>query len=100
MNKSLRIPPQNIDAEKAVLGSIMLRPGVLVDIADLLTPESFYSEKNKIIYKVMMELSSKNNPIDLLSLGSRLKEKKLLDGVGGNAYLTDLTNTVPSSSNA
>ena len=100
MNKSLRIPPQNLDAEKAVLGSIMLRPGVLIDIADLLTPESFYSEKNKIIYKVMLELYGKNSPIDLLSLGSRLKEKKLIDSVGGNAYLTDLTNTVPSSSNA
>ncbi len=100
MSKSrLRIPPQSLDAEKAVLGSIMLRPGALNEIADILIPDSFYSEKNRLIYKTMLELWGKNEPIDLLSLGSLLKEKKLLDSVGGNSYLTELTSTVPSSTN-
>ncbi len=101
MNKAqLRVPPQNLDAEKAVLGSVMLRPGVLHEVADILTPDSLYSEKHKIIFKVMLDLWSKNEPIDILSLGSKLKEKKLLDSIGGNSYLADLTNTVPSSTNA
>lgn len=96
---SLRVPPQNLDAEKAVLGSIMLRPGSLHEISDVLTGESFYSEKHKIIFSVMLELSSKGEPIDLLSLSAKLKEKKQIDSVGGMAYLTELANFVPSSTN-
>ena len=100
MKTQLRLPPQNIDAEKAVLGSVMLRPPIISEIADILNPDSFYSEKHKMIYKAMLELWSKNEPIDLLSLSTRLKEKKALDSIGGNAYLTELTNAVPSSTNA
>lgn len=95
----LRIPPQNLDAEKAVLGSVMLRPGALFEVSDILSAESFYAEKHKIIYNTMVELSLKNEPIDFLSLSTRLKEKKLLDSIGGSSYLTELANLVPSSSN-
>lgn len=95
----LRIPPQNLEAEKAVLGSIMLRPGSLFEITDALSAESFYAEKHRIIYNAMVELSLKNEPIDFLSLSTRLKEKKLLDSVGGSSYLTELANLVPSSAN-
>ena len=100
MKSTLRLPPQNLDAEKAVLGSIMLRPGAINELADILTPDSFYSEKHRIIFKTMLELWGKNEPIDLLSLGARLKEKKTLDSVGGNAYITELVKMVPSSTNA
>ncbi|OGI70155.1 replicative DNA helicase [Candidatus Nomurabacteria bacterium RIFCSPLOWO2_01_FULL_42_20] len=100
MSKSpLRIPPQNLDAEKAVLGSIMLRPEALYEIVDLVTPESFYADKHRIIFENMLELASKNEPIDLLSLGSRLGEKKALDSIGGNSYLALLTQFVPASTN-
>jgi replicative DNA helicase len=100
MKSTLRMPPQNIDAEKAVLGSIMLRPGTINEIGDILTPDSFYSEKHRMIFKAMIELWSKNEPIDLLSLGSKMKEKKTLEAIGGNAYLTELVKMVPSSTNA
>ena len=56
--KSLRIPPQNMDAEKAVLGSIMLRPGAIHEVNDIINPDSFYASKHGIIYKIMLELSS------------------------------------------
>ncbi|MBP7805102.1 MAG: replicative DNA helicase [Candidatus Pacebacteria bacterium] len=98
--KNLRVPPQSLDSEKAVLGSIMLRPGTLIEIADKLSPDSFYSDKHKKIFEVMLELSSRNEPIDILTLTHKLKEKKMLENMGGSRYLTELTNAVPSSTNA
>lgn len=97
---SLRVPPQDIEAEKALLGSIMLRPEIMGDILDMLSVDSFYVEKHRIIFRSMFELFSKNEPIDSLSLSSKLKEKKQLDDIGGSSYLAELLNTVPSASNA
>ena len=98
--QKVRMPPQSLESEKAVLGSIMLRPGVFIEIADRIAPESFYAEKHRKIYEVMMELSTRNEPIDILTLSHHLKEKKMLEAVGGSTYLTELTNAVPSSTNA
>lgn len=95
----IRIPPQSLDSEMAVLGSIMLRKDAIHEVEDILYPESFYADKNKIIYRAMLELSAKNEPIDMLSISTKLSEQKLLDIVGGNQYLASLTNTVPSSTN-
>ncbi|MFZ2620972.1 MAG: replicative DNA helicase [Minisyncoccia bacterium] len=95
----MRIPPQNLEAEMALLGSIMLRPEALYDITEIVAHDSFYSEKHHIIYETMMELFTKRSPIDLLSVSSRLSEKGWLDQVGGNTYLTEIVNIVPSSSN-
>ncbi|MCW9054781.1 MAG: replicative DNA helicase [Candidatus Pacebacteria bacterium] len=99
MAKELRLPPQDIDAEKALLGSIMLKPEAMHEIVDLVRPEAFYSEKHRIIYTNMNELLEKNEPIDILSLSSKLKEKKQLDSVGGGSYLSELVNFVPSAAN-
>ncbi len=96
----MRLPPQNIESEKALLGSIMLRPEALPEIMDILRSEAFYSEKHRIIFLAMMELYEKRDPIDLLTLSSKLKEKSELDRIGGMSYLTELVNTVPSSANA
>ena len=100
MAATSRIPPQNIDAERALLGSIMTRPDVVYDVVDIIGGKSFYSERHKIIYETMLELFGKSQPIDLLSLASRLKEKELLERAGGNLYLTELLGSVPSASNA
>ncbi|MFZ2522591.1 MAG: replicative DNA helicase [Minisyncoccia bacterium] len=99
MNSKLRIPPQNLDAEMAFLGSIMLRPDSLYEVVDMVKPDSFYSEKHRIIFETMLELFNKHVPIDLLSVSNRLKEKGWLDQIGGNTYLVELTNTVPTASN-
>lgn len=96
---NLRIPPQSVDSEKAVLGSIMLRPGAIHEINDIIQADSFYASKHSQIYKVMLELSSKGEPIDILSVTHKLTEKGLLDQVGGSTYLSELTNAVPSSTN-
>jgi replicative DNA helicase len=97
---NLRVPPQNIESEKALLGSIMLKPDILNEIITIVSIDSFYAEKHRIIYKIMLELFSKNEPIDILSMSSKLKEKKLLEQIGGRSYLAELVNIVPSAGNA
>ncbi len=96
---NLRIPPHSLEAEAALLGSVMLRPDAIYEVLDLVTPNSFYFEKHKTIFETMLELFGKHQPIDILSLSSRLKEKDLLERVGGATFLTDLSGAVPSSAN-
>lgn len=98
--KDLKIPPQNIEAEKALLGSILIRSEVMHEIVDIVREQSFYSNQNKAIWATLFELHSKTIPIDLLSLSARLKEKGLLEQSGGMTYLTEIINVVPSSTNA
>ena len=97
---AVRVPPQSIELEKALLGSVMMRPDAINYIIDIASADSFYSEKHRLIYKAMLELFTKNDPIDLLSLTSRLKELGLLEQIGGRSYLTELVNTVPAATNA
>jgi replicative DNA helicase len=96
----LRIPPNNTEAERALLGSVMLRPEVMFEITDLAHPASFYSEKHRLIFETMLDLFSKRNPTDLLTVSARLKEKNLLEEIGGNSYLGEIINSVPSAANA
>src|SRR3989338_5559145 len=96
---NLRIPPQSIESEQAVLGSIMLRKDAMHEVEDIVSPDSFYVEKHKKIFQAMLDLSTKNEPIDMLSLSSKLSEKKLLEQIGGNKYLAEIVNVVPSSVN-
>ncbi|MDD3487172.1 MAG: replicative DNA helicase [Candidatus Moranbacteria bacterium] len=94
-----RIPPQNIEAEMSVLGSLMLDKNAIVKIADLVRPEDFYKDANRLVYETMLELYEDREPIDVLSLSNRLEEKKQLEKIGGATYLTELVNTVPTASN-
>lgn len=98
--KDLRVPPQSLEAEKALLGSIMIRPEMMHEVMDVVNEGSFYSDRHKLLWDVMVELHSKSTPIDLLSLSTRLKEKDLLEQVGAMTYLTELVHGVPSSTNA
>jgi len=98
--QKLRIPPQNIEAESALLGSIMLRPEAINEVFDFVRADSFYSEKHKIVFQTMLELFSKSTPIDLLSVSSRLQERGLLEQIGGSSFLAELVQGVPSSTNA
>ncbi|MFA6341191.1 MAG: replicative DNA helicase [Candidatus Paceibacterota bacterium] len=97
---NIRIPPQNTESERALLGSIMLRPEALPEIMDILSPDAFYSDKHKTIFKAMTGLYEKREPIDLLTISSKLKESGDIDRIGGMSYLTEIVNSVPSSSNA
>lgn len=93
-----KIPPQNIEAEQSVLGALLIDKNATIKIADSLKPEDFYKDTHAMIYKTMLEIYERKEPIDLLSLTNRLEEKNQLKTVGGRSYLTTLSNAVPTAS--
>lgn len=96
----LKLPPQDLNAEMALLGSVMLKPEIVNEVAEVLTARDFYAEKHRKIYQAMLDLYNKNEPIDLVSITSGLKNRKILEAVGGATYLAELVNLVPTASNA
>jgi len=94
-----RVPPHSTDAEQALLGGLMLRPTTLSDVMDNVSADSFYVGKHRKIFEAMLELFQKNEPIDLVSVTNRLRDKEQLSQAGGASYLTELTNLVPASIN-
>lgn len=93
-----KLPPQNLDAEKSTLGSLLIDKDAIIKIADILDPSDFYLDSHGQIFAVMLELYENRIPIDILSLASRLQEKGQLETLGGHSYLSDLANEVPTSS--
>ena len=87
-----KLPPQNIEAEESTLGSLMIDKDAIIKVADILFPEDFYQPQHRFIYETILNLYNQNAPIDVLSLSSRLKEKKQLGEIGGASYLTSLVN--------
>ena len=96
---ALRIPPQNLDAEQAVLGSILLKDKSFSTALELITPSDFYKDGHRIIFEAMIDLFEKNEPYDLLTLSNHLNDLNKLDVVGGIAYLSSLTSIVPVTAN-
>ncbi len=96
---NLKLPPYSIEAEQAVLGSIMLRPDAYAEISDIVDIEHFYSDKHKTIYTGISTLLGKGDPVDYLSLKNTLDEMGSLEQVGGAHYLAELVQVVPSASN-
>lgn len=94
-----KLPPQDIEAEQSVLGSLLIDKDAIIKVADIIAPEDFYRRVHEIIFQAMVELYTKNEPIDLLTVSSRLKEKKQFKEIGGMSYLTTLMNYVPTASN-
>ena len=95
-----KLPPQSIEAEQSLLGSLMLDKNAIINMADFLKPEDFYRKTHQEIYSTCLELFQKSEPIDILSVSNRLREKNLLEEIGGNSYLTELINSVPTPSHA
>ncbi len=98
MDVSTKLPPQDIESEKSVLGSIMIDKHAISKVADALFPQDFYFPAHQKIFTAMLSLFAKNEPIDILSVSTVLKSQGFLDGIGGSSYLADLINAVPSSS--
>lgn len=95
---TLKLPPQNLEAEQAVLGSLLIDKNAIFKMADLLTPKDFYSPAHEKIFETIVELYNKRQPIDILTLTNRLKENKSLKEIGGSSYLAELTNQVTTAS--
>jgi len=92
-----KLPPQSIEAEKSLLGCLIIDKNAIIKVADFLRPPDFYRGIHQEIYQSAIDLFEKGEPIDLLSLSNRLKEREKLDEIGGNSYLTELVNTVPTA---
>jgi replicative DNA helicase len=97
--RSDRIPPHSLEAERAVLGGIMLQNGVLDTVLEIAKVEDFYSEGNGRIFEAMMELHRSSTPIDTITLREHLAKANKLQSVGGDEYLLNLTDTIPTLEN-
>jgi replicative DNA helicase len=95
-----KMRPQNIEAEKGVLGSIILDPEVLVAVADFLLAEDFYRDAHRTMYEVILSLYARREQADLITISDALERRNKLNEVGGPGYITSLVNYVPTSANA
>ncbi|MDN5819360.1 MAG: replicative DNA helicase [bacterium] len=95
-----KIPPQNLDAEKSLLGAVLINDDVIADASEEVTEKDFYDKRHSTVYGAMMRLYEKHKPVDLLTLTEELTKKDQLETVGGSAFLSELTNYVPTAANA
>ena len=95
-----RVPPQDVVAEKSLLGALMISNEVLPDVLTVLRPRDFYEQRHQTIFQAIVDLYDQHKPVDLLTLTSDLKSKKKLKEIGGAPYLTELSNFVPAASHA
>ena len=93
------VPPQAVELEEAVLGALMLEKDSIIAVQEFLSPESFYTESHRTIYRAIEELSAELKPIDLYTITEKLKVNKELKKVGGATYLAQLTQKVGSAAN-
>ena len=96
---ALRLPPQSVEAEQAVLGGLMLAPDSLDRVGDFLTEHDFYRRDHRLIYRAIRELSEKNKPFDAVTLGEWFESNSLSEQIGGTGYLIELASTTPSAAN-
>ncbi len=92
-----KLPPQDIEAEKSILGALLIDSNAIVKIADYLFSEHFYKEAHGSIYKAMVKLYEDRQPTDLITVRSKLEDMGVLKQVGGAGYLAELVNTVPTA---
>lgn len=95
-----RLPPQNIEAEQSVLGSMLIDKDALLETAEIISADDFYREVHQKIFESIIDLSNKGEPVDLVTVCEELQNRSLLDKVGGAAYLASLANMTPTAAHA
>ncbi|HET7480502.1 MAG TPA: DnaB-like helicase N-terminal domain-containing protein, partial [Rubrobacteraceae bacterium] len=95
-----RVPPHDLDAERAVIGAMLVSETAVAAVAERLRAEDFYSETHRILYRAMMKLYSNGDPIDQLTLTNELRGMGEYDRVGGRAYVFQIVESVPTAANA
>ena len=93
------VPPQAVELEEAVLGALMLEKDSIITVQEFVSPDAFYTEEHRLIYKAIEELSTELKPIDLYTVTEKLKVRRELKKVGGASYLARLTQKVGSAAN-
>lgn len=99
MSEDFRIPPHDLVAEQSVLGAVFIAPETIISLADELTPEDFYKLANKIVFKTMLSLLEKGEPIDATTMVSALTNQGDISKIGGMNYVVELVNSTPTSKN-
>ncbi|BBB90622.1 MAG TPA: replicative DNA helicase [Methylomusa anaerophila] len=94
-----RVPPQNVEAEQAVLGAMMIEREAISKVAEFLRPEDYYREAHRLIYNAVLELYNKNDAVDMVTVVEILRRDEKLEAAGGIAYITALANSVPTAAN-
>jgi len=94
-----RLPPQNLEAERSVLGALLIDKDAIIKVAEFLRPEQFYKAANGYVYAAILSLYEKSEPSDMITVPDELKKKKLLSKVGGVGYLSELATGVPTAAN-
>lgn len=95
-----RIPPHNDEAERSVLGAVLLEKEVFFEISEIVVADDFYSTAHKEIYLSMLDLYERDEPIDAVTVSDSLKKRKSLEAIGGRSYIAMLSNAVPTTANA
>lgn len=95
-----RIPPNDVEAEQAVLGSMLLDADAVADAVEILTPEDFYREENKLIFSAMLGLYGRSEPVDMITVKDELVSLGKLEVCGGLEYIAELSDKVPTTANA
>jgi replicative DNA helicase len=94
-----RVPPQNLDAERSALGSILLEKDAFYKCIEMLRAEDFYREAHRVIFEVVTDLTNRNEAVDIITVSEELKQRNMLEKIGGLPYLTNLANAVPTAAN-
>ncbi|MBQ1461540.1 MAG: replicative DNA helicase [Selenomonas sp.] len=94
-----RVPPQNIEAEQAVLGAMLIKKEAIIEVQEILRPDDFYREIHRIVYEAMVRLQNNDEAVDLVTLTEELRKTDMLDKVGGLGFITQLANIVGTAAN-
>ena len=94
-----RIPPQNLEAEQSVIGSMLIDKNAIIKGVEFLRPDSFYRDAHRFIYEAILELFDRGEPVDLVTVTETLRKAGKLEAVGGSVYVADLINSVPTAAN-
>ncbi len=94
-----QLPPHNLEAEQACLGSLLIDKDAIIRVADVVNPDDFYSDKHKLVFQAMQDVYNQHDPIDIVSIANKLTEREVLESVGGRSFLVSLTTVVPSAAN-
>ena len=94
-----RVPPQNIEAEQAVLGAMLIKKEAILEVLEILRPDDFYREAHRIVFEAMLELSGNDEAVDLVTLTEQLRKSGTLEKIGGLPFITQLANMVPTAAN-
>ena len=97
--KNMRVPPQHLESEMALLGGILRSSDAIYEVVDIVSMDTFYADKHKAIFETMLELNSRGEPIDIVTMSGKLADKNLLEKIGGRTYLGELISSIPPASN-